>query len=49
MKTVPQTKPIKAAFKALVKHPRKASLMWQPHQSSLTREAIRAIVLEQIG
>jgi len=50
MKTIHQTKPVKAAFQAsTAKHPRKSSLTWQPHQSSLTREEIRAIILEQIG
>jgi len=50
MKIIPQTKPVKAAFQAsTATPPRKSNPTWQPHQSGLTREEIRAIVLEQIG
>lgn len=50
MKTISQKKPVKAAFQTpATKHQHKSSPTWQPHQSSLTREEIRAIILEQIG
>ena len=29
--------------------PRKSAATWQPHQTSLTREEIRAIIIDQIG
>jgi hypothetical protein len=50
MKTIAHTKPVKAPFQpSTPKQPRKCGTTWQPHQSSLTREEIRAIILEQIG
>ncbi len=50
MKTISHTKPAKARLQAsATTPPRKSSLTWQPQQSSLTREEIRAIILEQIG
>ncbi|MEE1610358.1 hypothetical protein [Microvirga sp. CF3016] len=50
MKTIAHTKPVKASFQpSTSKQPHKSGTAWQPHQSSLTREEIRAIILEQIG
>ena len=50
MKTLSHSKPTEARLQlSTTKPPRKASLTWQPQQSTLTREEIRAIILEQIG
>jgi hypothetical protein len=50
MYTIPNKKPAKAlSLLSPKKQPRKSTSTWQPQQTSLTREEIRAIVLEQIG
>ncbi|MBQ0823669.1 hypothetical protein HPT29_019540 [Microvirga terrae] len=50
MKTLSHSKPAEGRLQlSTTKPPRKASLTWQPQQSTLTREEIRAIILEQIG
>ncbi|WP_160310448.1 hypothetical protein [Microvirga vignae] len=49
MDTIPYTKPAKVLSQPLPKKQTKALSTWQPQQSSLTREEIRAIILEQIG
>ena len=50
MYTIPYTKPVKMLSQPLPKkQPRKSLATWQPQQTSLTREEIRAIILEQIG
>jgi hypothetical protein len=50
MYTIPYTKPVKVLSQPLPKkQPRKSISTWQPQQTSLTREEVRAIILEQIG
>ncbi|MGO4526356.1 hypothetical protein AB4097_16005 [Microvirga sp. 2MCAF35] len=50
MYTKSHTKPVKTLSQPLPKKPPHKSLSaWQPQQTTLTREEIRAIILEQIG
>jgi hypothetical protein len=55
MHTLPYTKPAKMLSQPLPNNQLRKSIStksvstWQPQQSSLTREEIRAIVLDQIG
>lgn len=50
MYTIPSTKPVKVLSQTSPKkQSRKSISTWQPQQSSLTREEVRAIILEQIG
>jgi len=50
MQTTSHPKPIKALSQSLPKkQPRKAISPWQPQSGGLTREEIRAIIIDQIG
>ena len=49
MKSIAHSKPAKALQPSPKKQPRKPSAPWQPQSGSLTREEIRAIVIDQIG
>jgi hypothetical protein len=50
MYTIPHTKPVKTLSQPLPKkQPHKSLATWRPQQTTLTREEIRAIVLEQLG
>ena len=50
MHTIPHMKPSKAIPQTSPKkQPSKPNSTWQPQQTSLTREEVRAIILEQIG
>jgi hypothetical protein len=50
MQTVTHTKPVKAMSQPIPKRPaHKPASTWQPQQTSLTREEIRAIIIDQIG
>ncbi len=50
MQTITQKKPAKMLLQPLPKKPsRNAPTPWQPLASGLTREEIRAIILDQIG
>jgi hypothetical protein len=50
MQTIPHTKPVKALSHPIPRRPsHKPASTWQPQQTSLTREEIRAIIIDQIG
>jgi hypothetical protein len=50
MKHQPQHQPVKASAGASAKGPqRKPAPSWRPKPTSLTREEVRAIVMEMIG
>jgi hypothetical protein len=50
MQILTQTKPVKTLLQPLPKkHPRKSVAPWQPLSGGLTREEIRAIIIDQIG
>jgi hypothetical protein len=50
MYTIPSPKPVKVLSRpSPQKQPCKSTSTWQPQQTSLTREEVRAIILEQIG
>jgi len=50
MYTISYTKPVKTLSQPLPKkQPHKSLSAWRPQQTTLTREEIRAIILEQIG
>ncbi|MBL0402605.1 hypothetical protein JKG68_01330 [Microvirga aerilata] len=50
MQTITYTKPAKVLSQPMPKkQPYKTAATWQPHQTSLTREEIRAIIIDQIG
>jgi hypothetical protein len=50
MYTIPSSKPVKVLSRpSPQKQPCKSTSTWQPQQTSLTREEVRAIILEQIG
>ena len=49
MQTITQKKPVKMLQPLPKKQSRKSATPWQPLSSGLTREEIRAIILDQIG
>jgi hypothetical protein len=50
MQTTTYTKPVKVLSHSMPKRPaHKPASTWQPQQTSLTREEIRAIIIDQIG
>jgi hypothetical protein len=50
MQHISHSKPVKALSQPLPKRqPRQSVSPWQPQPGSLTREEIRAIVIDQIG
>ncbi len=50
MQTITHTKPVKALPHPMAKRPaHKPASPWQPQQTTLTREEIRAIIIDQIG
>ena len=49
MQFITHSKPAKAMQPLPKRHPRKPAALWQPQSGSLTREEIRAIVIDQIG
>ena len=50
MQHIAHTKPVKTLSQPLPKRqPRQSASPWQPQPGSLTREEIRAIVIDQIG
>ncbi|EIM29129.1 hypothetical protein [Microvirga lotononidis] len=50
MNTIRHTKPVKTLSQPLPKkQPHNPLSTWRPQQTTLTREEIRAIILEQIG
>jgi hypothetical protein len=48
MQSITHSKPAKA-MQPSKRQPRKPAALWQPQSGSLTREEIRAIVIDQIG
>jgi hypothetical protein len=49
MKSTTHSTPAKALQSSSKRQPRKPAALWQPQSGSLTREEIRAIVIDQIG
>jgi hypothetical protein len=49
MQTITYTKPAKVLSHPVPKKQHKPAATWQPQQTSLTREEIRAIIIDQIG
>jgi hypothetical protein len=50
MQTITHTKPVKVLPHSMPKRPaHKPASTWQPQQTTLTREEIRAIIIDQIG
>ena len=49
MQTITYTKPAKVLSHPVPKKQHKPATTWQPQQTSLTREEIRAIIIDQIG
>lgn len=50
MQIISQNKPVKTLLQPLPKkQPRKSAALWQPLSSGLSREEIRAIIIDQIG
>lgn len=49
MQSISHSKPAKALQSSSKRQPRKPAALWQPQSGSLTREEIRAIVIDQIG
>jgi len=49
MQSITHSKLVKALQPSPKRQPRKPASPWQPQSGSLTREEIRAIVIDQIG
>jgi hypothetical protein len=49
MQSITHSKLVKALQPSPKRQPRKPAALWQPQSGSLTREEIRAIVIDQIG
>ena len=50
MQAITHTKPVKVLPHPMPKRPaHKPASTWQPQQTTLTREEIRAIIIDQIG
>ena len=49
MQSITQSKLVKALQPSPKRQPRKPAALWQPQSGSLTREELRAIVIDQIG
>jgi hypothetical protein len=49
MQSISHSKPAKSLQSSSKRKSRKPAALWQPQSGSLTREEIRAIVIDQIG